>query len=119
MQNRKGSSTHPKIPGVDLEGSFGHGVADSHELAHHERTGRTLATRDLGNFLLAKHKLHASRVHSISEWCDESEISHGEEGVEFVLLDVLMVVVYGNKVERAVFSIDMRDQLGHLALEFG
>lgn len=105
-----GSRYVAQIPRVDLE-SFGHVVGDAHEFGEDERT--------LFGPLLRDHKLHGSGVHAVSKRGDESEISDGEEGVEFVLLDRLVVMVNGNEIQRPVLAIDVGYQFGDLTFQLG
>ena len=101
------SSDITKTPWVNLE-SLRHVVRNTHEFGENDRA--------LLGLFLGNHELHRCSVHTITEGCDECKVSDGQEGVELVLLDRLVVMVNGNKVEGTVLSVDMSDNLGHLTL---
>ena len=98
-----------EVPWVDLE-SLRHVVGNAHEFGEDERAL-------LGPFL-CNDELHRCGVHAITERGDESEVSDGQEGIEFVLLDGLVVMVDGNKVQRTILSVDVSNELGNLTLQF-
>ena len=104
-----GSGDVAKTPRVDLE-SFGHVVGDAHEFREDEWAL-------LGPFL-GNDELHRCGVHTITKRGDEGEVGNGQEGVEFVLFDGLVVMMDGNEIERTVLSVDVSDEFGHLMLQF-
>jgi hypothetical protein len=102
-------ATSPRTPWVDLK-SLGHVVRNTHEFGEDEWAL-------LGPFL-CNDELHRCGVHTVTERGDEGEVSDGQEGVELVLLDGLVVMVDGNEVQRTILSVDVSDEFGHLTLQF-
>ena len=98
-----------KVPWVDLK-SLRHVVRNTHEFGEDEWAL-------LGPFL-SDDELHRCGVHTVTKGGDEGEISDGQEGVELVLLDGLVIMVDGNEVQRTILSVDVSDELGHLTLQF-
>ena len=98
-----------KGPWVDLE-SFRHVVRNAHEFGEDEWTL-------LGPFL-RDDELHRCGVHPVTERGDEGKVSNGQEGVELVFLDGLVIVMDGNEVQRAILSVNVSNDLRHLALQF-
>lgn len=97
-----------EVPWIYLK-SLRHVVRNAHEFGEDEWAL-------LGPFL-RNDEFHRCSVHAITERGDKGEISDGQEGVEFVLLDGLMVMVDGDKVQRTVLSVDVSDELGNLTLQ--
>lgn len=79
-----------KTPWVDLE-SLGHVVGNTHKFGEDEWAL-------LGPFL-GNDELHRCGIHAVTERGDEGEISGGQEGVEFIPADRLVVMVDGNEVQ--------------------
>ena len=98
-----------KTPRVDLEG-LRHVVRNAHELGEDEWA---LLCIFLGN-----DEFHRCGVHTITERGDEGKVSDGQQGVELVLFNRLMVMVDGNEVQRAVLSVDVSDEFRYLTLQF-
>lgn len=95
------------VPGVDHHGATKTSCSAC-ELAQDERTMVLLLAHDV---------LERGRVHAISDRRDQTNISDRQQGVVLVTVNMLVVVVHGSKVERAICTINVGNQLGNLGFQ--